>query len=837
MLRNSRIFHGIATIGILGVVACGGPSLTSEENRAAGAAAAEKTAATASADTAPSFALQQWASQQGGFWVGQQWMSGDFNGDGFTDFVNVFNHGDGTADIDVHRATVFVPGAGRSASPSFVLEHWNLQHGAFDGQKWLAGDVDGDGLTDLIAVHDNGTGSAQIDVTLSTGSSSGGFAAPVTWTTPNGDFWSSQNWMVADVNGDGYADLVNVFDHGNGLADIDVHLSGGGVTNNGATFDMEHWALQQGSITSDTKWVTGDFDGDGLQDVASIFNDGGLADIYVYASNGTSSFTSSLWASQQGGYWDSQNWIAGDFDGDGHTDIANVFNDSGLPPTGLVDIDVHIAGAGAFTYSRWSTQQGNFVAGQVFAAGDFNGDKVTDVAQVSPDNGYADLSVNTARPSTTPSTLLIVTSSAFASTFSSFVTHKNAIGMPTTLLTVDAIRSAVNQQGALLYPGRDDAEQVKHAIETYHRTHGTKFVLLGGDSAQVPIRYRSIIDGGGQTRSFDIAELYYENLYSQHPGETGALSRTFDTWDSNGNGYFNEYYWDNPTDNPDGVEGFPDVAVGRIPAWNTIALQIVLNKIIAYENANPTFGGSGASVPPSNSYAFVADACYGGADFDVNGISKATGLPLNFPYYVEETDNCAYTTNPTISPGLTIDNTAWSDFTGTLNTSPGTEWVTYVGHGGESVWGYDGTFSSQIYDLTTGVNSIVMAAACDTALWSGSADFQPLSANISDYDTADGDSVAESCIASEWLTNPNGGAVAYIGENVVLEDQPGVNFIAYLIGTHLTGHAAIGDMWLRAKREYFSLNYPSAGYDIHFSEPRTYGLIITLLADPSLRTQ
>jgi hypothetical protein len=45
--------------------------------------------------------MQRWATRQGGFWDAQQWLAGDFNGDGKDDVAKAFNQG-GLGSIDVH---------------------------------------------------------------------------------------------------------------------------------------------------------------------------------------------------------------------------------------------------------------------------------------------------------------------------------------------------------------------------------------------------------------------------------------------------------------------------------------------------------------------------------------------------------------------------------------------------------------------------------------------------------------------------------------------------------------------------------------------------------------
>ncbi|MDJ0733997.1 MAG: hypothetical protein QNJ47_07935 [Nostocaceae cyanobacterium] len=127
---------------------------------------------------------------------------------------------------------------------------------------------------------------------------------------------------------------------------------------------MQHWAYQQGGFWDSQKWILGDFNGDGKDDLAKAFNDGGLATIAVFTLCAIQSLTSPLplsllrrgesvgrgkvkfvfystknryidahlssgsnfniqrWTTQQGGFWDAQKWVSGDFNGDGKDDLA-----------------------------------------------------------------------------------------------------------------------------------------------------------------------------------------------------------------------------------------------------------------------------------------------------------------------------------------------------------------------------------------------------------------------------------------------------------------------------------------------------------------------------------
>ncbi len=242
------------------------------------------------------FAMQRWATQQGGFWNSQQWFTGDFNGDGFTDVAKAFNDY-GYATVDVHLS---------DGNGKFIIQRWATQQGGFwDTQKWFTGDFNGDGFTDVAKAF-NDYGYATIDVHLSDGN--GKFTIQ-RWATQQGGFWDAQKWFAGDFNGDGFADVAKAFNDYN-YATIDVHLSDGN-----SKFAMQRWTTQQGGFWNSQQWFTGDFNGDGLTDIVKVFNDYGYATIDVHLSDGNSKFTMQRWATQQGGFWDTQKWLVGNFDG------------------------------------------------------------------------------------------------------------------------------------------------------------------------------------------------------------------------------------------------------------------------------------------------------------------------------------------------------------------------------------------------------------------------------------------------------------------------------------------------------------------------------------------
>ncbi len=151
------------------------------------------------------------------------------------------------------------------------------------------------------------------------------------------------------------------------------------------------WPVRDGDVSSDDdtdssveeweklQWLSGDFDGDGLVDIVKVLNDGGLVSIDVYISDGIDGIDGLIleqWATKKGDFLGEQHWLSGDFNGDGRSDLAKVFNDQGL-----TSIDVYLSrGNGRFKLRRWITGQGSYSNTQKWVAGDLNGDGNTDIA-------------------------------------------------------------------------------------------------------------------------------------------------------------------------------------------------------------------------------------------------------------------------------------------------------------------------------------------------------------------------------------------------------------------------------------------------------------------------
>jgi hypothetical protein len=215
------------------------------------------------------------------------------------------------------------------------------------GVSLATADFNGDGNLDLVA---NGhyilLGKGDGTFTIGTPTALGGIA------------------QVADFNGDGHADIV-VF---TGDSDFMMLLGNGDGT------------FTQGPVTGSSGvgifFTVGDFNGDGIPDIAVT---GGFSlGVQILLGNGDGSFTDgSTYLNGLG--IDAEGIAAGDFNGDGHADLAvsDMMNQTVTVLTGNGD--------GTFTVGTpvsTGMPAGSGAYQRQVVTGDFNGDGHTDVAVV-----------------------------------------------------------------------------------------------------------------------------------------------------------------------------------------------------------------------------------------------------------------------------------------------------------------------------------------------------------------------------------------------------------------------------------------------------------------------
>lgn len=180
--------------------------------------------------------------------------------------------------------------------------------------------------------------------------------------------------------------------------------------------------------------------------------------------------------------------------------------------------------------------------------------------------------------------MVVIAPLVFFDEIQSLISHKISVGIKTILKTTDEIYEE--------YQGRDEAEQIKYYIKNAVETWNIRYVLLVGGKEELPVRYVNIISTSNNILIRNkklpqcltiqylsnfryISDLYYADIYN----ENGSFS----SWDTNNNSVFGEM---NDFNIIDKIDLYPDVYVGRILCKNQSDVQIIVNKIINYENNN-----------------------------------------------------------------------------------------------------------------------------------------------------------------------------------------------------------------------------------------------------------
>ncbi len=337
--------------------------------------------------------------------------AGDVNGDGFDDvIVGAFGYDNG--ETDEGRVYVFHGSpTGLAATPSWVAEE-NQAGAAFGGAVASAGDVNGDGFSDVIvsaSFFDNGqTDEGRVFLYLG---SPTGLAVAAAWTA-EGDqaasaFGSDSISTAGDVNGDGFNDIIiGARDYDDGQTDEGAAFvflgSASGLGPNGtpANADWRAESDQAGADFGRSVATAGDVNGDGYSDViiGSIYYDNGQVregSAFVYLGSGTGlgpngNPANADWRaeSDQVGGELSGAATAGDLNGDGFDEVilGYWFYDNGQNEEGLAAVYLGSASGlgpnGTPANADWRAESDQASANfgvRVASAGDENGDGYDDV--------------------------------------------------------------------------------------------------------------------------------------------------------------------------------------------------------------------------------------------------------------------------------------------------------------------------------------------------------------------------------------------------------------------------------------------------------------------------
>lgn len=291
---------------------------------------------------------------------------------------------------------------------------------------------------------------------------------------------------------------------------------------------------------------------------------------------------------------------------------------------------------------------------------------------------------------------VIITPSAFSSSFQVLADWKTRKGIPATVWTREQIE--------IQYPCWDVQQSIR-AFLTDCRDEGVVYVLLAGDHDMLPGRYVEGFDD-----ELILSDLYFADNDDAVPGE--------DLWDLDG-----DHVWGEPEDS---IDAHPDFWVGRASVNSVEEADIFVEKVLLYEHVIelPCSNGFFEDSPPEERIGFTTG--YLDAGGTNPGSEYAEQVSALVPGSWEQ-EKCYEDSNST---AMTIEM---------LNAAP--HHVFHANHGAPTMMytAYGDLFTvDQILQLQN------VSASGHPAIWNS------IACSIGRFDTL-------TCCADAWLNAPSGG--------------------------------------------------------------------------------
>ncbi len=261
---------------------------------------------------------------------------------------------------------------------------WNnvfTSNHAFDYQDWgqgavyqkgavqSLGDFNADGTTDIGYIYNN-SGKVNVDVYISDGKK----FDRQSWYSGTKS-WATGQFVSGDYNGDGISDIASVYNN-SGYISIDSYIS------NGSAFTQHTAYLSNEPYDQKAQVLSGDINGDGIADIVYAFNDSGKIGVNVYLGQ-ANSFTKSATLSVSSGTWRNEGSLhTGDFNHDGLTDLAYVYNDAGK-----VGVNLYLSDGAALRQTNVQIPDLAWMNDALFSFSDYNGDGKTDISYFFNNSG------------------------------------------------------------------------------------------------------------------------------------------------------------------------------------------------------------------------------------------------------------------------------------------------------------------------------------------------------------------------------------------------------------------------------------------------------------------
>ncbi len=276
------------------------------------------------------------------------------------------------------RASLAVHPSGGTSFATF--EEWARKDGGFGADmRYAVGDFDGDGDQDLAAAW-NQAGATTLTVRKSSGASfvlAPGQLTSIPWA-------STTEWLPGDFDGDGRADLMEVWKDG-------TSTSFRFWRSTWPTFVATDWKRSFGGWAPSAKWSVADFDGDGRDDILAAWPNGTATTLTVRRRSATGTIVAEQWLANAGTWATDREFVVGQFDGTGGPDVIAIWHDASMQSTFSL-----VANASRQSFvapTAWIPTNGGWPAATVWRAGDFDGDGRDDVLAIWNDGGMSTLTV------------------------------------------------------------------------------------------------------------------------------------------------------------------------------------------------------------------------------------------------------------------------------------------------------------------------------------------------------------------------------------------------------------------------------------------------------------
>ena len=499
--------------------------------------------------------------------MGTSVAMGDFNGDGFDDVVSGAPR---TSQLAVHEGAVFyAPGHAGTAMELIgpVSSIHSGQTGSnFGSSVAFAGDVDGDGYSDLLVgapdfpIPSNVSGKAFLFRGGPTGIDS-----VAAWSMDGQhtlDRFGACVSSAGDLNRDGYADIaVGAPDALNQAGVVQLYLGGSTTGGLATTPCFTITGAAPGDQLGKSIAAAGDVNKDGYDDVLiGAPGAGGNGKVYLVLGGTTQPFQSIAYTTglPAGSRFGSSVAGMGDINGDGQADVAIGAPDAPGPggdSTGVVEIRVGVvSGLTTFVWQSFTGAHAGDLFGSSVAFGDLNADGLSDLGVGAP--GFDGTQVNqgavylypafndgTGMLSSTPTTLLRTNSNSVGHGFSLAMNGDlNGDGLADVVDGLPAATFAGPQSGVFELAAGGGLIDTRERIERMARTfNGTPVALeglaVGGNGFAIGMRARTPAGRKRVTPQFQAGDLFQP--ISNFPLISGVTTMggapdtngvSFDTW-------------------------------------------------------------------------------------------------------------------------------------------------------------------------------------------------------------------------------------------------------------------------------------------------------------------